>query len=72
MIAYKRILVLFALIMVLSIFIATQINILIGLLVLAISYWLFIGLPYIFQKKGYLFGIYWSFLTKGGKIGPKN
>ncbi|KOS63837.1 hypothetical protein [Lysinibacillus sp. FJAT-14222] len=73
MIAYKRIAVLYFLIMFLSIFIATQMNsILTGVLVLAFLYWLFIGLPYLLQKKVKFFEICWSWLTKGGRIGPKN
>jgi len=52
MIAYKRIAVLYFLIMFLSIFIATQMNsILTGVLILAFLYWLFIGLPFLLQKK---------------------
>ncbi|MGE7942278.1 hypothetical protein [Lysinibacillus xylanilyticus] len=52
MIAYNRITVLYFFIMSLSIFIATQMNsILAGMLVLALLYVLFIGLPYLLQKK---------------------
>ncbi|MFE3573654.1 hypothetical protein [Lysinibacillus sp. NPDC059133] len=73
MIAYKRIAVLYFLIMFLSIFIATQMNsILTGVLVLALLYWLFIGLPYLLQKKVKFFEICWGWLTTGGRIGPKN
>ncbi|MFJ7981377.1 hypothetical protein ACIQ1D_13935 [Lysinibacillus xylanilyticus] len=72
MIAYKRIAVLYFLIMFLSIFIATQMNsILAGVLVLALLYWLLIGLPYLLQKKVQFFEICWSLLTTGGRIGPK-
>ncbi|KOP78116.1 hypothetical protein AMS59_13505 [Lysinibacillus sp. FJAT-14745] len=73
MIAYKRIAILYLLIIILSIFIATQMNsILNGLLVLAFLYLLFIGLPYLLQKKVKFFEMFWSWLTKGGRIGPKN
>lgn len=73
MIAYRRIAVLYFLIMFLSIFIATQMNsILTGVLVLALLYWLFIGLPYLLQKKVKFFELCWSWLTKGERIGPKN
>ncbi|MEB2300412.1 hypothetical protein LAV72_12375 [Lysinibacillus xylanilyticus] len=73
MIAYKRIAVLYFLIMFLSIFIATQVNsILTGVLVLALLYWLLIGLPYLLQKKVKFFGICWGWFTTGGRIGPKN
>ena len=73
MIAYKRIAVLYFLIMFLSIFIATQMNsILTGVLILAFLYWLFIGLPFLLQKKVKFFEICWSWLTRGKRIGPKN
>lgn len=73
MIAYRRIAVLYFLIMFLSIFIATQVNsILMGVLVLAFLYWLFIGFPYLLQEKVKFFEICWSWLTKGGRIGPRN
>jgi len=63
MIAYKRIAVLYFLIMFLSIFIATQMNsILTGVLILAFLYWLFIGLPFLLQKKVKFFEICWSWL----------
>ncbi|MEY9971809.1 putative membrane-anchored protein [Lysinibacillus sp. RC46] len=73
MIAYKRIAILYLLIIILSIFIATQMNsILNGLLVLAFLYLLFIGLPYLLQKKVKFFEMFWNWLTKGERIGPKN
>ncbi|MGA3677804.1 hypothetical protein [Lysinibacillus agricola] len=73
MIAYKRIAILYLLIIIFSIFIATQMNsILNGLLALAFLFLLFIGLPYLLQKKVKFFGICWSWLTTGGRIGPKN
>jgi len=73
MIAYKRIAILYLLIIILSIFIATQMNsILNGLLVLAFLYLMFIGLPYLLQKKVKFFETFWNWLIKGGRIGPKN
>jgi len=52
---------------------ATQMNsILNGLLVLAFLYMLFIGLPYLLQKKVKFFEKCWGWLTTGGRIGPKN
>lgn len=73
MIAYRRIAVLYFLIMFLSIFIATQMNsILTGVIVLAFLYWLFIGFPYLLQEKVKFFEICWNWLTKGGRIGSRN
>lgn len=73
MIAYKRIALLYFLIMFLSIFIATQVNsILAGVLILAFLYWLLIGFPYLLQEKAKFFEICWSWLTKGERIGPRN
>lgn len=73
MIAYKRIAILYLLIMFLSIFIATQMNsILTGVLILAFMYWFFIGLPYLLQEKVKFFEICWSWLTRGERIGPKS
>lgn len=73
MIAYNRIAILYLLKVILSIFMATQMNsILNGLLVLAFLYMLFIGLPYLLQKKVKFFEKCWGWLTTGGRIGPKN
>jgi hypothetical protein len=73
MIAYRRIAGLYFLIMFFSIFIATQMNsILTGVLILAFLYWFFIGFPFLLQEKVRFFEICWSWLTKGGRIGPGN
>ncbi|OXS74043.1 hypothetical protein B1B04_10540 [Lysinibacillus sp. KCTC 33748] len=73
MIAYKRIAILYLLIMFLSIFIATQMDsILTGVFILAFMYWFFIGLPYLLQEKVKFFEICWSWLTRGERVGPKS
>lgn len=46
-------------------------GLLIFLLVYASLFWMFIGLPYGLQTKSKFFEIYWNWLIKGGRIGPK-
>ncbi len=76
LLAYKRIIIIHLLIMFSSIFISFQIkSILMGLLIFLLVYsslfWMFIGLPYGLQTKSKFFEMYWNWLIKGGRIGPK-